>query len=257
MIEIRPIFENESEEFLRILCEVFELTYERVQGVFYSEPFFDLNRKWAAFDSGRMVSVLTTVPLAFGWGSAIGIAGVATVPDSRGLKVASKLLGHVLEHSREAGEGVALLFAKDDRLYRSCGFEILDEVVQGQIDFSPLEPDHKLLSQTEVVNIYEEWASQDPNRLRRDERRWKYWRWHLRLCQAVGGGYVCHEGAMIREAVGIPSGTRIRSNEPSKWSGLRGVMNELQIPVSEAETTMFLMGFGISQAPQMFLTDQF
>lgn len=257
MIEFRPIEDHEAERFLQILCEVFDLTYERVQGVFYSEPFFDLNRKWAAFDSGEMVSVLTTVPLTFGWGRAIGIAGVATVPEARRRGIASKLVCNVLEHSRRAGEPGALLFAKDSRMYEACGFEMLDEVVQGPIAFHPLEPDHVLLSNQDVEAIYEGWSNQDPARLRRDERRWKYWRWHLRLCHAAGPGYVCHEGATIREAVAIPPGSPIRSNEPVRWSGLRSVMDALELEVEEPETTMFLMGVGFEKPPQMFLTDQF
>lgn len=257
MIEIRPIVDSESEAFLEILCDVFELTYERVQGVFYSEPFFDLDRKWAAFDAGRMVSVLTTVPLTFGWGPAIGIAGVATVAESRGLGFASKLVRFVTEQSRKSGEPAALLFAKDQRIYASCGFDVLDEVVQADIEFHPLDPDHRLLGQAEVEAIYTSWAAQDPWRLRRDERRWKYWRWHLRLCQAMASGYVCHEGATIREVVSIPPSLPIRSNEPSRWSGLRSVSNSLQLPLISPETTMFLMGRGIAEAPQMFLTDQF
>lgn len=257
MTEFRPIEESEAASFLEILCQVFELTYERVQGVFYSEPFFDLNRKWAAFEAGRMVSVLTTVPLTFGWGKAIGVAGVATVPEARGQGIASRLLGKVLEFSRRNGEGGALLFARDSRLYEACGLERLDDVVQGALEFQPLEPSHVLLSNAEVETIYNEWADKDPNRLRRDEQRWKYWRWHLRLCHLVGSGYVCHEGATVREVVDVRPGTPIRSSEPTRWSGLKGVAEQLELPLYEAKTSMFLMGVGFETSPQMFLTDQF
>ena len=79
MTEIRPIRLDETDAFLRILCTVFELDFFRAQGLFREEPLFDIDRKWALFERGEMVSILTTTPLIFGWGKANGIAGVAAL----------------------------------------------------------------------------------------------------------------------------------------------------------------------------------
>ena len=65
---------------------------------------FEVERKWAYFRAGRMESILTTVPLLFGWGRAIGIAGVATRHASRGQGFASELVRETLKCADTAGE---------------------------------------------------------------------------------------------------------------------------------------------------------
>src|SRR5438477_1449685 len=129
MSDIRPIQSGEAEEFLRLLCSVFGLDYRRAFDVFFQEPLFDINRKWASFESGKIVCTLTTVPLIFGDGPAIGIAGVATEPENRGRNLATELLKESLRHSDSIGEGRALLFASCERLYERCGFKPLDQVI--------------------------------------------------------------------------------------------------------------------------------
>ncbi|MER3466893.1 MAG: hypothetical protein C4340_07395, partial [Armatimonadota bacterium] len=62
---VRTIREHETPAFLALLCDVFDLNPARAENVFRSEPFFDLDRKWALFEGERMVSCLTTVPLLF------------------------------------------------------------------------------------------------------------------------------------------------------------------------------------------------
>ncbi len=122
MIEIRPIRDHEANPFLELICEIFELDVDRAQGIFFNEPLFDLSRKWALFEGGQMASVLTTVPLKFGWGTAIGIAGVATKLARRRLGLAETLLNHVLKDSEHREERVALLFAKEIGLYEKVWF---------------------------------------------------------------------------------------------------------------------------------------
>ncbi|PNA17660.1 hypothetical protein C1X78_26005, partial [Pseudomonas sp. MPR-R1B] len=89
---------------------------------------FDLDRKWALFEGGEMVSVLTTTPLLFGWGPAIGIAGVATAVNRRREGHAGRLIEQVLRAAARDGEGPALLLAKDVALYERLGFEPIDRV---------------------------------------------------------------------------------------------------------------------------------
>jgi hypothetical protein len=58
--EIRTIHESEGETFLRLMCGVFGLDFNRAYDVFFTEPLFDLDRKWALFEGNEMVSILTT-----------------------------------------------------------------------------------------------------------------------------------------------------------------------------------------------------
>ncbi len=257
MIEIRSIQRAEAPGFLRLLCEVFELDYSRAEGIFFNEPMFDLKRKWALFDKGQMVSILTTVPLEFGWGPALGIAGVATKVERQKEGLAGRLLEAVLAESDRNGEGSAWLFAKEQSLYARCGFTVIDEVVQarllGEVDDSLME----MLTFDEIQSSYLKWSLADPARLRRDERRWKYWKWNLRVCTPLADGYICHEGKQIRECV-MTKPTKVwRFPQDSEWVGLKSMGEKLQLPLVDQKSELFLMGRKAPGVPQLFMTDQF
>lgn len=257
MRDIRPIRAEEGEDFLRLLCEVFGLDFDRAHNIFFSEPLFDLNRKWALFEGREMVSILTTVGLEFGWGRAIGIAGVATRESRRNEGMASLLLERVLKESAKRGETGALLFAKDETLYAKNGFESLDRVVRGTVRGEPEPKLPIIVGSDEVRRRYDAWSEADPNRLRRDERRWQYWKWTLRVCTELpDNGYVCLEGNTLREAVS----SRPLTSWPvgaAEWFGLTFMADQLGIQLADAAVELYLMGRNIPGQPQMFMTDQF
>jgi predicted acetyltransferase len=257
MTEIRPIREAEASDFLRLLCDVFNLDLERASGVFYHEPMYDLRRKWALFDGGQMSSILTTVPLEFGWGRAIGIAGVATLGSRQGEGLASILLNHVLKSAEAAGEGSAWLFAKNPRLYTNVGFEIVDEVLRAPILAEPLGLEPEALPVAEVRRIYDAWSESDDSRLRRNERRWKYWSWSLRICTPCADGYLCREGMQVRECpIGLlPRPWRTIGG--LEWFGLRSMSDRLRLPLVPGDRELFFMGRNVPGMPQIFMTDQF
>jgi GNAT superfamily N-acetyltransferase len=257
MTEIRPIHESEGETFLALLCDVFELDYYRAEGIFFTEPMFDLNRKWALFDGPEMVSILTTVPLEFGWGRAFGVAGVATTPKRRSEGLAGQLLDKVIEESAKRGETGALLFARELGVYAKHGFEAIDRVVRGNIIGVPEQKNPNVLEWSEIRELYDDWASRDQDRLRRDEKRWKYWKWNLRVCTGLADGYMCLEGNTMREAV-VGSALPAWPVGPyTEWLGLTFMADQLGIKLEEPELDLYLMGYNIPRIPQMFLTDQF
>ena len=172
MTEIRPIKQQESETFLQLMCEVFGLDFNRAFDVFYSEPLFDLNRKWALFEGREMVSILTTSPLIFGWGNAIGIAGVATRKERQGEGHASKLIQKVLSASEQTGEGGALLFARELSLYERNGFEAIDRVIKAPIRVDDDEGDIESMPFDQIRALYDNWSKEHPDRLQRDDMRW-------------------------------------------------------------------------------------
>ncbi|MCX7800454.1 MAG: GNAT family N-acetyltransferase [Fimbriimonadales bacterium] len=257
MIEVRTIRREEAEEFLGLLCDVFQLDFRRAEQVFFTEPMFDLGRKWALFEGPRMLSVLTTVPVEFGWGKGIGIAGVATRPERRREGLAALLLERVLERSAKNGEAFALLFAHDRRLYGRLGFEVIEPVVRARIAWENGSRVGEPLPVERVEAIYDAWAEGHPARLRRDARRWSFWRWNLRVSVAVPGGYACVEGETLREAVADPPLRPGGLALGARWFGLRSMAEQLGLPLAQAEDAMLLMGRRVPEPPQMFLTDQF
>ncbi len=257
MIEIRPIRAPEGERFLHLLCDVFELDFYRAEGIFFTEPMFDIDRKWALFENGEMVSILTTVPLEFGWGRAFGVAGVATLPRRRGEGLAGRLLDRVFDESAKSGEGSALLFAKQPGVYAVHGFAELDRVTRGTIVGTAEERNPKLLDNDEVRQRYDQWAKEDDSRLHRNEKRWQYWKWNLRMCSALPSGYMCLEGNTLREAIVKEPQKHWPVGPYTEWTGLSTMATRLGIELAETEEDLYLMGRNMPSIPQMYLTDQF
>lgn len=257
MTEVRTIQRAEAPAFLRLLCEVFELDYDRAEGIFFNEPMFDLRRKWALFDEGSMTSILTTVPLEFGWGKAIGIAGVATRVARQGQGLGESLLKAVLSEAEKQGESSAWLFAKEQGLYSRCGFEVVDEVVRGPLESEGDDSLKDMWSFDEIRNSYDSWAMHDPSRLRRTDQRWKYWKWNLRVCTPFDGGYICHEGKQIRECVVQHRRKPWLFPPDSEWMGLQSMAERMELPLAESVSELYLMGRNVPGVPQMFMTDQF
>jgi len=253
-MEIRPIVDSEAVTFLQLVCDVFELDFARARTVFFNEPFFDLSRKWALFDEGQMAAVLTGVPLQFGWGRGVGIASVATRPSLRGRGYATELLRTALEAFRAGGEGAAYLFAQDPSMYVRMGFEPVDEMVRVPLPAQPPGSELPFLASEDIHAIYQAWSEDHPDRLRRDETRWKAWRWGMRACVPASGGYVCVEGSVVREAI-VDREITWPVGNLTDWVGLRGMCSQLGL--KPALTTAKLLAYGTDRRPQMFLTDQF
>ncbi len=257
MIEIRPIRQEEADEFLRLMCSAFGLDFLRARSVFFSEPYYDLARKWALFDAGQMVSVLTTTPLLFGWGPAVGIAGVATNSRCARQGYGGRLLHEVLDRCRADGEEAAVLFAANPTLYERAGFQTVDHVLRADLPSHESWEYQSPMSTNEVRNIYTHWAEQDLNRLRRDERRWALWNWNFRVCSSYSDGYLASEPGALREAIftGQPEPLPLPSG--AEWFGQSLVSNLLELPLENTRKELHLMTRNCSGVPVMFMTDQF
>lgn len=259
MITVRPIVATEADAFFSILCESFELDAHRARPIFFQDPGFDLNHKWALFDGDEMHSILTSTPMEFGFGGATGLAGVATRRESRGQGYAARLIESVSEQFRAGGADGFLLFATKTKLYESLGFEELDTVVSGPI-YSDGEDEswRAPLEAAEVQARYTAWSGSRPEWCVRSSARWKNWSWSARVCEPVGEtGYLCFEGITIREAIVPSSLKKWPVPEGTEWVGLAGVTEQLRIPAACRPTGTLLLGKSIKTCPGMFLTDQF
>ena len=261
MTEIRPIRMSEAEPFLQLLCDTFALDFNRAYSVFFQEPYFDLQRKWAIFQGTEIISVLTTTPLTFGWGEALGIAGVATREKYRREGYAARLLETILRHAERGGIRSALLFAQRTDLYQTIGFETIDRVIRAPIPPSLLGGqsggEFEVLEPEAVRAVYDRWASGHPDRLRRDELRWKYWNWNFRVAESVGDGYAVIEPNLLREALYHRTTTSLPFPPQSEWLGTTFMADQLGFVFERAVVELYLMGKNVPGIPQMFMTDQF
>ncbi|MGE0002511.1 MAG: GNAT family N-acetyltransferase [Fimbriimonadaceae bacterium] len=257
MNEVRTIRKDEAEEFLGLLCGVFRLDVSRARTVFFSEPLFDLARKWALYVDGTMASILTTSPLLFGWGKAIGIAGVATAPPHLGRGLATELLTRVLEQAEGDGEGPAMLFAHAEGLYRRLGFEAVDEVVRGELLCDGTAQSSQSLSTTEVRELYGHWSERSLARLVRDDTAQTRWSWNLRHCERLLGGYACIEPGQVREAWLPEASEKWPFAHGTEWVGMTAVARDDRVPLHRARRELIVMTRNFPLPPQMFMTDQF
>lgn len=256
MTAIRSIREDETDAFLELLCDVFGLDFNRAHPVFHQEPLFELARKWALFEGNEMISILTTTALEFGWGKAVGIAGVATRERHRREGYGSKLLRRVLLESARRDEGPALLFAKQTELYEAVGFEPIDRIVKGPLITAPDEPG-EAMNVDDVRVIYDKWASEHPDRLIRDERRWNYWKWHYRFCSPFQDGYLCFEPGVLREALYSQPVSGLPLPTGTEWFGSTFMADQLGVEFRDGRVEFYLMGYNFPSIPQFFMTDQF
>lgn len=255
--EIRPIRATEADQFLNLLCEVFDLDRARAQRIFFTEPLFDLGRKWAVVQGGEPVCILTTVPLEFGWGKAIGIAGVGTKESHRSEGLGHRLLNAVLSAAETDGVAAAMLFARNTGLYMQVGFEVKDEVVRSHLQVGHGQVSTENLDYDVVHDLYTRWSEANPDRLRRDDRRWDYWRWNMRTCTPFADGYVCNEAGVVRECVfGSPPADWILPRG-TEWFGLSTLADKHGVPLGERTSELFLMCRNVPGQPEMFMTDQF
>ena len=96
------------------------------------------------------------------------------------------------------------------------------------------------------------------NRLRRDERRWRYWNWHYRICTPFQTGYICPEPGVLREAVYSTPVERLPLSEGLEWFGTRFMAGSMGLSFSGPVTEdLHLMGRNFPGVPQMFMTEQF
>lgn len=257
MREIRPIREQEADNFLGLLCNVFGLDFNRASHVFFHEPYFDLNRKWGLFEGRELLSILTTTPLEFGWGRAIGIAGVATRSDARRQGLATQLLDKVLREAERNQENAAFLFANHPHVYEKSGFSLVDHVIRAPVLAAPGYRELPFMPETDVHRIYETWSQAHPNRLRRDARRWKLWQFNMRRGVPLLGGYSVAEGGLMRECVVRDFASPWPVERGAEWFGLSSMASSLGIPLGPAKQELLMMSRSAPQGPQMFMTDQF
>lgn len=247
----------ESGEFLALLCEVFGLDPNRAGSIFYTEPFFDLHRKWALFVDGKVTTILTTTPMDFGFGRVIGIAGVGTKQDRQCEGFGQQLLEFVLKASAEQGEKMAMLFAHKETLYHRVGFETVDHVVRAPLQLPSAGALPTALEFDQVQQLYASWAEADPGRLRRDDRRWRYWQMLYRECLPVGNGYMAVEANLCREYLPSSYRAELPAMANLDWYGLRSMSRLLEVPVGTEREELLVMTRNMPQLPQMFMTDQF
>jgi hypothetical protein len=104
---------------------------------------------------------------------------------------------------------------------------------------------------------YDAWSNEHPDRLRRNDARWRYWNWHYRICEGFGDGYLCAEPNGLREGIWTPGDQPLPFTDGTEWFGTTLMADQLGFVFEKATVELYLMGHNVPGVPQMFLTDQF
>jgi predicted acetyltransferase len=219
--EIRAVRPEELDDFLGVLCAVYEMPVELAAPIFYADPYFDSENKRALFVEGRVVSALTLVDSQLWIGEAIvpfaGIAGVATLPDERRQGYASALIRDSLEVAAKRGYALAAL--QSDRLdyYRQFGFEVVSRQPIYNIDPGLLPQSDETthvhpLTQEDlpaIAKIYTDWSHGRTGWATRDEKRWRYLYQLAKTCIVYQGANNQADGYLILDMVPSEAGYRL------------------------------------------------
>lgn len=96
---------------------------------------------------GHVAGCLRTIPMGLYLGARsvplLGIAGVAVLPEARGLGIAKQLVARVLLDAHEAGTGFSGLYASTQSLYRALGYDQAGSRESWRIPFHMLEPERR------------------------------------------------------------------------------------------------------------------
>jgi predicted acetyltransferase len=182
-VEIRALRQSELEQAWELDHYAFHTSPDRRELFMTWDPA----RLVGAFEGDRLVSMAGALPFGqFFGGRSVpmgGISSVATAPDRRGEGLALRVLGQVLEATRQRGEAISSLFPATSSLYRRLGWELAGAYVLRQIA-PPLlrdlpRPEGGRVRPSGIDELdaleacYSGYARQVNGMLDRGERRWK------------------------------------------------------------------------------------
>ena len=179
---------EETDAFLEVMCEAFEMEFEAAKPIFHADPYFDPRNKYALKIDTKIVSCLTVVDRECWIGGALirvaGIAGVSTRKEFRGQGLAGLLLAETVRDLTARGFHLSALFPILRDFYRRYGWETAgNQVTAGTLEApvaaatSEVEVEVGLATEADaeaLARLYNLAAGGRAMRCARDGRRWRY-----------------------------------------------------------------------------------
>ena len=186
VIEIGTVMPDETDAFLALMCEAFEMEFEAAKSVFYADPYFEPDNKYVLRIDGEIVSCLTAAAHTCWIGDAVvrvaGVAGVATRQGFRRRGLAGLLITDTVRALTARGFQIGALFPVIRDYYRCFGWETAG--VRHTARQMAAEPagsrelaDVRKATEADIpalAHLYNRAASGRAMHLLRDEKRWRY-----------------------------------------------------------------------------------
>ncbi len=247
-MEIRKLTDNDRDAVFRVLSHAF-MNGDRDPS-WFNEPMPPLE-SWGVWEGDRLEATATV--LAFDMhlgGDAVakmgGVAGVASLPASRGKGYARDVLAQALEGMRDAGQTVSILFPFNHDFYRGLGWDWVGHTRRYSVPSRALRgsPEtERVREMTEadrdaVVDVYTRFAAGYRGMIRRHPVHWdqivKDTEKEFAYSYVYDGpsgieGYLTYRGGKREE-------THIREFlclTPAARRGLLGLLRRLQMQVDK------------------------
>jgi predicted acetyltransferase len=176
---VRALREDEREAARVLQRRAFNVPPSVPVGV--PEP--PLDSVWVADEAGAIAGVLRVHRFGHFFGGrsvpALGIGGVAVVPEARGRRVAERLVVEVLRELRDRRVAISTLFPATVPVYRRCGYEYMSLRVRFRAPLRslPRAAGPEVVPWTdehlgEIAAFYRAWAAGQNGVVDRPERWW-------------------------------------------------------------------------------------
>ncbi|WP_142976908.1 GNAT family N-acetyltransferase [Enterococcus gallinarum] len=198
-LHIRPVEENDVDQFNELLSYVFQITesdieesgYESKREMIKSKrPILELSKVFGWFNGDQLVSQIAVYPCEVNIHGTLykmgGVTGVGTYPEHAGHGLMKDLIKLALETMRADQQWISYLYPYNVPYYRRKGWEMMSDKLTFKIRDTQLPKtvevpgivERKEVDDPDVFTVYNQFSRENHGALQRTAFHWEeYWRY--------------------------------------------------------------------------------
>ncbi|EEV32287.1 GNAT family N-acetyltransferase [Enterococcus gallinarum] len=198
-LHIRPVEENDVDQFNELLSYVFQITesdieesgYESKREMIKSKrPILELSKVFGWFNGDQLVSQIAVYPCEVNIHGTLykmgGVTGVGTYPEYAGHGLMKDLIKLALETMRADQQWISYLYPYNVPYYRRKGWEMMSDKLTFKIRDTQLPKtvevpgivERKEVDDPDVFTVYNQFSRENHGALQRTAFHWEeYWRY--------------------------------------------------------------------------------
>lgn len=198
-LHIRPVEENDVDQFNELLSYVFQITesdieesgYESKREMIKSKrPILELSKVFGWFNDDQLVSQIAVYPCEVNIHGTLykmgGVTGVGTYPEYAGHGLMKDLIKLALETMRADQQWISYLYPYNVPYYRRKGWEMMSDKLTFKIRDTQLPKtvevpgivERKEVDDPDVFTVYNQFSRENHGALQRTAFHWEeYWRY--------------------------------------------------------------------------------
>lgn len=198
-LHIRPVEENDVDQFNELLSYVFQITesdieesgYESKREMIKSKrPILELSKVFGWFNGDQLVSQIAVYPCEVNIHGTLykmgGVTGVGTYPEYAGHGLMKDLIKLALETMRADHQWISYLYPYNVPYYRRKGWEMMSDKLTFKIRDTQLPKtvevpgivERKEVDDPDVFTVYNQFSRENHGALQRTAFHWEeYWRY--------------------------------------------------------------------------------